>query len=98
MIHDPVNNTVNNKRSCQYAAHRRQDPRIDHIGDPDQNDISEFPAPWQRFANEAAAEHFTGLSDRITEARKQTSFNVNFQAVIEQLLLAFIGEQELWVK
>lgn len=68
------------------------------FGDPDQNDISEFPAPWQRFANEAAAEHFTGLSDRITEARKQTSFNVNFQAVIEQLLLAFIGEQELWVK
>ena len=39
------------------------------FGDPDQNDISEFPAPWQRFANEAAAEHFTGLSDRITEAR-----------------------------
>lgn len=63
---------------------------------PDHDSISEFPAPWQRFASEAPTERFTGINDRIIEARKQTSFNVNFQAVIEQLLLAFIGEQELW--
>ncbi len=67
------------------------------FGNPDQNNISEFPAPWQRFANEATADRFTALSDRIIEARKQTSFNVNFQAVVEQLLLAFIGEHDLWV-
>lgn len=64
---------------------------------PDHDDISEFPESWQRFANEAPAERFTGLSDKIIEARKQTTFNVNFQAVVEQLLLAFIGEHELWV-
>jgi DNA polymerase-3 subunit delta' len=59
-------------------------------------DISEFPTSWQRFASEASPERFTELSDKIIEAKKQTSFNVNFQAVVEQLLLAFIGEHELW--
>ncbi len=63
----------------------------------EEDNISEFPDPWKRFASEASPERFAGLSDRIIEARKQTAFNVNFQAVIEQLLLAFIGEQELWV-
>ena len=63
-----------------------------------QVDISEFPAAWQRFACEASPEHFSELSDRIIDARKQTSFNVNFQAVVEQLLLIFIGEHDLWAK
>ena len=62
----------------------------------DQDDISEFPDSWQRFAAEAAPERFAGLNDRIIEARKQVAFNVNYQAVIERLLLAFIGEQDLW--
>ena len=34
--------------------------------------------------------------DLILLARKETASNVNFQAVIEQLLLSFIGERELW--
>ena len=67
------------------------------FGDTVQDDISEFPAPWQRFAKDATTDRFTGLTDRIIEARKQTSSNVNFQAVVEQLLLAFIGEHDLWV-
>ena len=67
--------------------------RIDPDGKPD---ISMFPAEWQRFAAEAAPERFTALIDAIREARKQNTFNVNFQAIIEQLLLIFTGESDLW--
>ncbi len=74
--------------------HRLASHRFDR---PENDDISEFPDSWQRFADKAPPERFTGLNDRISEARKQTSFNVNFQAIIEQLLLAFIGEHDLWV-
>lgn len=59
---------------------------------------SEYPSEWQRFAESADYDRFVFLSDRIHDARKQISFNVNFQAVIEQLLLIFIGESDLWVK
>ena len=59
-------------------------------------DIAGFPAEWQKFAREAPAERFTALSDRVRDARKQTGYNVSFQAVIEQLLLTFIGESDLW--
>ena len=58
----------------------------------------EFPESWQRFASDAPLERFSGLIDRIREARKQNTFNVNFQAIIEQLLLSFSGETDLWKK
>lgn len=58
----------------------------------------DFPPEWQQFARNAPLERFVLLADRISEARKQNSFNVNFQAIIEQLLLLFTGERELWVK
>ena len=58
----------------------------------------DFPAEWQRFAENASLERFMLLSDAIINARKQNISNVNFQAVIEQLLLTFIGESDLWVK
>ena len=65
--------------------------------DPDIS-IMEFPPEWQRFAGNAPIERFVYLTDRICEARKQITFNVNFQAVAEQLLLTFIGESSLWVQ
>ena len=68
--------------------------RIDPESRPD---ISGFPAEWQRFADKADPERFISLFDRIREARKQSAFNVNFQAIIEQLLLSFTGESDLWV-
>ena len=58
----------------------------------------EYPPEWQRFAAQAPVERFAALTDRIREARKQNTFNVNFQAIIEQMLLAFTGESDLWVK
>ncbi len=57
-----------------------------------------LPPAWQRFAREAGPERFAFLLDAIGEARKKTAANVNFQAVIEQLLLCFIGEGEVWAK
>ena len=58
--------------------------------------LKAFPEAWQRFAASAPADRFVYLSDSIMEARKRTAFNVNFQATVEQLLLTFIGESDLW--
>ena len=57
-----------------------------------------FPDEWIRFAEQAPLERFAFLSDSIREARKQNVFNVNFQAIIEQLLLTFTGESDKWLK
>jgi len=57
-----------------------------------------FPVEWIRFAEQASLERFAFLSDCIREARKQNAFNVNFQAIIEQLLLTFTGESDKWLK
>ena len=62
------------------------------------NSIDNFPKEWLLFSREAAYERFTFLLDRVRDARMQNAFNVNFQAIIEQLLLAFIGEVEVWRK
>ncbi len=61
-------------------------------------DIKDFPPEWQKFAAGASPDRFMFLADRIRDARKQNSFNVNFQAIIEQLILTFTGESDLWVK
>ena len=55
-----------------------------------------FPDEWLRFASSAGLERFSFLKDRISDARKQLASNVNLQAVLEQLLLSFIGERDLW--
>lgn len=59
---------------------------------------SDYPERWQKFSANALPDRFAFLLDRISDARKQNSSNVNFQAVIEQLLLVFIGESDLWGK
>lgn len=58
----------------------------------------EYPQEWKRFAEEAPLERFMLLTDAVASARKQNISNVNFQAIIEQLLLTFVGESDLWVK
>ena len=60
--------------------------------------IDEFPPEWQRFSSFAEIERFVFLKDKIMEARKQNESNVNFQAIMEQLLLVFIGECESWAE
>ena len=60
--------------------------------------VSTFPVQWQRFSAEAEAEKFILLADTITNARKQLQFNTNFQAVIEKILFAFMGEGNIWLQ
>jgi DNA polymerase-3 subunit delta' len=64
----------------------------------EESQIADFPAEWREFAGKASPDRFTAMNDRIREARRQNDFNVNFQAIIEQLLLFFIGEHMLWIK
>ena len=51
-----------------------------------------FSTEWKKFAEETDYERFACLLNRICEARKQFQSNVSIQAIIEQLLLSFIGE------
>ncbi len=57
----------------------------------DKASVADLPDAWITFAKKAGFDKFSQLLDRIAESRKQCSFNVNFQAVFEQLLLSFIG-------
>lgn len=57
----------------------------------DEKHLSEFPRKWVLFSSSALPESFSFLFDRISCARTQCLSNVNFQAIVEQLLLDFIG-------
>ena len=54
--------------------------------------LNSFSAEWQRFAAEADYKRFHVLLNRISEARKQYVSNVSLQAIVERLLLSFMGE------
>ena len=58
----------------------------------------EIPASWRKVAGNADPEAFARLADLVMTARKQKEANVNFQAVIEQLLFGMIGECNKWQK
>ena len=49
-----------------------------------------IPDRWRDFTQRAGAEEYSRLFDSIQLARKRIAANVNFQAVIEQLLLIFM--------
>ena len=55
-----------------------------------------LPDNWKRFSEKAGPEDFTGLINAVSDARKQLESNVNFQAVLEQLLFVFMGEGNKW--
>ena len=57
-----------------------------------------IPEEWNEFLKNAPLERFAWLSDRIALARRQNQSNVHFQTLIEQLLLGFIGERDIWRK
>lgn len=50
----------------------------------------DIPDLWRGFAQRAGAEDYSRLFSGIQTARKRIAANVNFQAVIEQLLLIFM--------
>ena len=55
-----------------------------------------LPDNWKRFSAKAGPEDFAGLISAVSDARKQLESNVNFQAVLEQLLFVFMGEGNKW--
>ena len=59
-------------------------------------EASGLPDNWRRFSGKAGPEAFTGLINAVSDARKQLESNVNFQAVLEQLLFVFMGEGNKW--
>ena len=65
----------------QHRITKRKDDRLQQISEG-----------WKKFAATADIDRFVFLLNRISESRKQYGFNVNIQAIVEQLLLSFIGE------
>ena len=63
-----------------------------------QTDLSHFPIQWQRFSEKAGKESFLRLFEVLTNARKQLQFNTNYQAVLEKIIFAFMGEGNLWLQ
>lgn len=59
-------------------------------------EASGLPDNWRRFSGKAGPEAFTSLINAVSDARKQLESNVNFQAVLEQLLFVFMGEGNKW--
>lgn len=56
--------------------------------------LNDFSNEWKYFAANADPERFVILLDRISECRKQCGFNVNIQAIVEQLFLSLMGESQ----
>lgn len=65
----------------EYRITKRKDNRLQH-----------FSSKWRSFAATADIERFIYLLSRVSESRKQCGFNVSIQAIVEQLLLSFMGE------
>jgi len=58
--------------------------------------LSDYPAPWQRLAQEGELNAFMKLMDAVSEARRLRSNQVTWQAVVEQLLLSLMEEKNKW--
>ena len=57
---------------------------------------ADLPGNWIRFAEKAPLSDFSNLLGQIQKARVMLQSSVNYQAVIEQLLLSFVGEYSKW--
>lgn len=60
--------------------------------------VKEFPEPWRNFAKSAPIENFDNIFRALSECREMRTFNVNIQAIIENLLLLLMEEQTKWRK
>ena len=75
----------------QRMLRHRMNPEIPLISD-------EIPKNWRELAEGAQLGTFSRLLDLIVKARREKEANVNFQAVIEQLLFGMLGELNQWQK
>ena len=62
------------------------------IGNAEDDRLNAFSDDWKKFAANADHKRFTCLLDSVSKARKQYASNVSIQAIVEQLLLSFMGE------
>lgn len=58
--------------------------------------LTDYPAPWQRFAQEGGLDAFLRLMDAVSQARRLRANNVTWQATVEQLLLSLMEEKSKW--
>lgn len=58
--------------------------------------LTDYPAPWQRLAQEGDLQTFMKLMDAVSEARRMRANQVTWQAVVEQLLLSLMEEKNQW--
>lgn len=58
--------------------------------------LADYPAPWQRLAQEGELEAFLRLMDAVSRARRLRANQVTWQAVVEQLLLSLMEEKSKW--
>lgn len=58
--------------------------------------LADYPAPWQRFAQEGTLDAFLGLMDAVSRARRLRANQVTWQAAVEQLLLRLMEEKSKW--
>lgn len=79
----------------ETAVHELLDHRISHQETPYLRDYSD---DWIRFSQIADLDSFSFLFDSIKDARIRYSYNVNYQVILEQLYLSFIGECKKWEK
>lgn len=60
--------------------------------------VEEYPEAWKHMADSAPLNPFIDLMDAVAEARKLRSSQVNWQAVVEKLLLRLMEEKNKWSK
>ncbi|MBQ8555791.1 MAG: DNA polymerase III subunit delta' [Clostridia bacterium] len=66
------------------------------LGQRDASVINDFPAPWQRLAQEGELKAFVSLMEAVGESRKLRQNQVTWQAVVEKLLLRLMEEKSKW--
>ena len=58
--------------------------------DPPRDPVRGMPPAWMEFTEKAGPEDYVRLLDAVSLARKRIRFSVNFQAVLEQMILSLM--------
>jgi DNA polymerase-3 subunit delta' len=67
-----------------------------HFGQLDSEALSDYPEPWKRLAGEAEDHALLHLLDAVSAARYAWQSQMNFQAVLETMMLRFMEEKTKW--
>lgn len=67
-----------------------------NLGRLEKSAAAAFPAAWQRLAEEGSLEAFLELMAAVSDARRLRASQVNWQAVVEKILLRLMEEKSKW--